>query len=212
MFSGIINTTGEILSIKKTHTGATCMQVDVGAPRSFLRKVRQGASIAVQGICLTATCISNRKRFFTADIIETTYRKTNVSHWCVGKKVNLEHSLSFGAGLDGHIVQGHVTGTATVERIEETDGDTGERYIEYTIDEKQQGAIVDQGSVAVDGVSLTIAKCNRHGFAVGITPYTWRHTTLELLKKGEIVNIETDLFLRAVAQKRDAKIAASMEV
>lgn len=200
MFSGIVQAMGRVREVRELHNDEQCLQLDIEMPRTLIRQIRRGASIAVQGICLTATRVSYRKRFFTADAITPTYDRTTMRHWRVGTAVNLERSLSVGMEFGGHIVQGHVTGVAKIERIDHgTNG--GERRIEFAIDSEQRAAIIDQGSITIDGVSLTVANCDAERFTVGIIPYTRQHTTLGLLATGETVNIETDLFLRAALQQ-----------
>lgn len=210
MFSGIVQATGKVHGVRELHNDEQRLQLDIEVPRKLIRKVRRGASIAVQGVCLTATNISYRRRFFTADVITPTYDRTTVGQWHIGKIVNLELALSVGMEVSGHIVQGHITGVATVKQTEH-DANRGGRCIEFAINSEQRVAIIDQGSIAIDGVSLTIASCNEECFMVGIIPYTWQYTTLGLLTAGNMVNIETDLFLRAALQQLRPITAQAME-
>lgn len=140
----------------------------------------------------------------SADVIPSTYRTTTIHRWSVGEQVNLERALSGQASFDGHIVQGHVTGTATVRNI---DIRNEQMAIAFAIDSAQADAIVSQGSIAINGISLTISECSETEFEVQITPYTHSHTTIQYLASGMQVNTETDIFLRYLARQLSARTA-----
>jgi len=197
MFSGIVEAIGSIIMI--TQKAAEQARIVIQVPRAIFRTLKVNMSISVQGVCLTVTQRNRSARTITADVISSTYTRTTVKEWNVGTKVNLERSLMVGDSFDGHIVQGHVTGTAIVKKVVSNDH---ERRISFLVDDEQRDAILPQGSVAVDGVSLTIRECKKEEFEVGIIPHTLINTTIQYLCQGMRVNIETDLFLRYLAAQR----------
>lgn len=218
MFSGIVEGIGTVREVDATvrEVDATAaqqqetsdkraMRIVIEAPAAIMRRLKRGVSIAAQGVCLTVTDTMRRKRRFAADIISTTYAHTTIGQWKVGREVNLETALSVGGVFGGHLVQGHVTGVGTVRRV--SDETEHERAIDCTIDSDQRIAIVQKGSITIDGISFTVAKCSDDGFAVGITPHTWAETTVHHLRVGSQVNIETDVFLRAAAEQLQRMIA-----
>ena len=138
MFSGIIQAMGTVRKIDDTANDgkqARRLHIAIEAPAVIIRGLRRGASIAVQGICLTVTDRARRRSTFEADVISTTYDSTTIGQWVVGDRVNLESSLSVGAEFGGHIVQGHITGMATVRQIDD-DADSGGRIITFAVDNR----------------------------------------------------------------------------
>ena len=216
MFSGIITAMGTVRALSYSNADATTstgahthidsdadraqMRIVIEVPRNIMRRLRQGASVAVQGICLTVTKLNRRKRLFTADVLLTTRACTTIECWTVGHWVNIELALAVGATLDGHIVQGHVSGTGTLMRI---DVQHAQHLLSFCTDDEQCRAIVKKGSIAIDGISLTIADCAENTFEVGVTPYTYTHTSIQHLTCGTKVNLETDVFLRYMISQQD---------
>ena len=147
-----------------------------------------GDSIAVAGICLTATSLS--KDFFTADVSEETLRYTVLGQRRLGDFVNLERALRVGDRLGGHIVSGHVDGTGVVKRIER-DGDSF--LYTFTSDDEILGRIIKKGSVTVNGISLTVAELTDDDFSIEVIPHTLSVTNIGKLKPGDIVNLENDM-------------------
>ncbi len=186
MFTGIIKSVGKVKSIKKSRGGIAL----VVSARS-LRKIEKGASIAVGGICLTVTAFSRGSFSFFA-MLET-IRKTTVSFWKKGQKVNLERSLKFGEELGGHLVSGHIEGVGEITAIVR---EGRSRLLKIETSVKILSRMVAQGSVALDGVSLTIADVGKNWFSVALIPYTLSHTSLRDLVIGDKVNIETDMIMR----------------
>lgn len=191
MFTGIIETIGTIRHITKKEK---VWDVSVAVTSDFLSGVKTGDSIAVNGVCLTVVAYTRDE--FTVQVVQET---RDASTWALqreGYKVNLEKALSARGRFDGHIVQGHVDGRATLTKIERA----GESYcLRFSCDTGVCSGIIPKGSVALDGVSLTVQSCSDNDFSVAIIPHTYAVTTLSLKKKGDMVNLETDVIGKYVA-------------
>ena len=161
------------------------LAVETGLP---VRSMELGASIAVNGACLTVT--KKGKNRFTVDVSPETLNRTSLAILGIGSLVNLEQPLRLQDGLGGHLVTGHIDGVAVVESIKSQGEFT---FFTFRIPAQLASFLVSKGSIAVDGVSLTINKCGRKGFSVAIIPFTLEHTNLRALRVGDKVNIETDL-------------------
>ncbi|RFC43248.1 MAG: riboflavin synthase [Verrucomicrobia bacterium] len=188
MFTGIITHLGTVL--RPTSTG-----LEIGTPREFLVRVTKGESIAVNGTCLTV--VRRRPTAFTVAVIPETFRRTQLGSLRAGSRVNLERPMTAQSFLSGHLVQGHVDGTARLRRITRQGNS---RVLAFVLPAPLARYIVEKGSIAVNGVSLTVMTATRSGFTVGIIPHTWEHTTLQALQVGDRVNIETDLVAKYVAK------------
>ena len=186
MFTGIIETTGKI--VERTQ-GALVFEV----PAAFLLKI--GDSIAVNGTCLTAVKIEGNK--ITANILEETWKRTNLGGLTAGDLVNLERPAQIGGRLDGHIVQGHVDGVGSIRTIKE--GPLGHEVV-IEVPKALTKYMVEKGSVAVDGISLTIIERGDDSFSFEAIPHTWTVTRLHTLKPGSPVNIEVDVVAKYVEQ------------
>ena len=147
-----------------------------------------GASIAVNGACLTVT--KKGKDRFAVDVSPETLNRTSLAILGIGSLVNLERPLRLQDGLGGHLVTGHIDGVAVVESIESQGEFT---FFTFRIPAQLASFLVSKGSIAVDGVSLTINECSRKGFSVAIIPFTLEHTNLRARRVGDKVNVETDL-------------------
>jgi len=195
MFTGIIEQLGLIESIEQKGTNFT---YTISAPMAAELKVDQ--SLAHDGVCLTVEQINGHQYQVTA--IEETIRKTNLSEWEVGKKINLERCMQMNGRLDGHIVQGHVDCTAVCMATQTLEGSWEFRF---EFDPSFASLIIEKGSVAVNGTSLTCFNVSDHAFTVAIIPYTYEHTSIHQLKLGDKVNIEFDILgkyvQRAIALK-----------
>lgn len=192
MFTGIVREVGTIESVARTSGGAK-LRVGLG---SLAADVAVGDSIAVSGACLTVSELSGGVAAF--DAVEETLRRTTLGELAPGAKVNLEPPVRAGEPLGGHFVTGHVDGVATCRSRRDV-GEGAEVFFEVPETEDTLLAdVVEKGSVAVDGVSLTVAKLDRSGFIVALVPHTLRRTTLGSLKPGARVNVETDLLVKAV--------------
>ncbi|AZR72954.1 riboflavin synthase subunit alpha [Anoxybacter fermentans] len=184
MFTGIIEEVGIILNITRgTNSGSLTI-----AAKKVLEDVEIGDSIAVNGVCLTVTSFT--KGQFTADVMPVTLDKTNLGELSPGKKVNLERALQLKSRLGGHLVSGHVDGVGTILSINQDDNAI---LIEIEAPEKLKPFVIREGSIAVDGISLTVAELTPKGFCVSIIPHTAKKTTLANRKVGDRVNLEGDI-------------------
>lgn len=191
MFTGLIEELGTVLAIDR---GEDTARLTIGA-KTVLDDVRDGDSITVNGCCLTVTSFAGDR--WTADVIATTLRATNLGGLEAGDPVNLERSVTAGTRLGGHIVQGHVDGVATLrDRTQEGLGQLLE--FELPADLALQRYLVDRGSVAIDGISLTVVTVREGTFTIGLIPETLSRTTLGTLPIGGEVNIEVDVLAKYV--------------
>ena len=183
MFTGIIEKTGIITEVIRLGTNTSfCVQSELAA------ELKIDQSLSHNGICLTVEEIENGIHRVTA--IEETILKTNASSWEAGKVINLERCMQLHGRLDGHLVQGHVDCTAEcIEVIEKA----GSWECRFSFPEKFAAFIIEKGSVTINGISLTCFNVTYDCFTVAIIPYTFEHTNMNSLKKGDIVNIEWDV-------------------
>lgn len=189
MFTGIVEHMGSITDTRSV-SGGRRLRIDVG---SIAADCAHGASICVSGVCLTVAGTAGQELDF--DVIAETIEKSTLGSKRVGDQVNLERSLQVGDRFDGHFVQGHVDGRAIVDRVVTS----ARQYVIWLRPEQTLVPyIVPKGSVAVDGVSLTIAAIEEGSFSVALTPTTLERTTLSLLTTRDSVNIETDIITRTI--------------
>lgn len=189
MFTGIIEAVGILRSIERERTN---LHFTFSCP--FTSELKIDQSLAHNGCCLTVVDIERDRYRVTA--IEETLLKTNAIDWKLGTKVNLERCTSMNGRLDGHIVQGHVDQTGNIKSINSLDGSYW-ITVEY---EEDQFTTVPQGSIALNGVSLTVARSAPGEFSVAIIPYTWDFTNMHILKEGDRVNLEFDIIGKYVAR------------
>ncbi|MCC2589688.1 riboflavin synthase [Chryseobacterium sp. MFBS3-17] len=191
MFTGIIESTGVVEHIE--HSGAN-IHFTLSCP--FTGELKIDQSVAHNGCCLTVVAIKDDR--YTVTAIAETLEKTNLGSWETGTVVNLERCVQMNGRLDGHIVQGHVDKTGKVISIENKDGSY---FITFQYD-NHEGAFVTvpQGSVTVNGISLTVARSGADDFSVAIIPYTWEFTNLQFLKPGDLVNLEFDIIGKYIAK------------
>lgn len=156
-----------------------------------------GASINVNGACLTV--IAHDKSHFTVDLSKETLRRTNLGTLKPGGLVNLERAMAVGGRLNGHIVQGHVDGTGTIDTVTSEDGDL---LIKISTSPEIICHIVEKGFIAVDGTSLTVIDCETHGFTIAVIPYTRQNTILSVNLPNDKVNLEVDILAKYVAKNR----------
>ena len=190
MFTGIVEATATVENIE---TMGTSVHFTMSCP--FTDELKIDQSLSHNGCCLTIEKIENQRYGVTA--IQETLEKTNLGSWKIGTKVNLERCVLMNGRLDGHIVQGHVDQTGTIKSIENLNGS---HYITIAYTEKDGFTTVPQGSITVDGISLTVAHSGENEFSVAIIPYTWEHTNLKNLKIGSRVNLEFDIIGKYVAK------------
>jgi len=191
MFTGIVQTTGKVIS--KTQTGDS-FEFEISPEEDkYSEDIKTGESISVNGVCLTVTAIENRSFKFTA--VKETLSKTNLGELIAGDYLNLEKAMSINSKLDGHLVQGHVDTTGKVNRIIENTG-SHEYFISFS--SKFRDFIIKIGSISIDGVSLTIADIPEETddsieIKIAIIPHTFQVTAFQYLKEGDTVNIEFDM-------------------
>lgn len=191
MFTGIIEEMGTVLAITKNAQSAV-LRI---AAKTVTEDVKQGDSIAVNGVCLTVT--SHRADEFTADVMHETLDRSSLGELHEGSKVNLERAMRLDSRLGGHIVTGHIDGTGRIRRVR---ADANAIWYSIAAGAAILNGIVEKGSVAVDGISLTVAKVAGQDFSVSVIPHTAAHTTLSGKKKGAVVNLETDCIGKYVAK------------
>ena len=190
MFTGIIETKGTIVDIVSQGTNKSFW---INSPISHNLSVDQ--SISHDGVCLTVEDVKNGMHKVTA--IQETLLKTTLNKWVKEGQVNLERCLQINGRLDGHIVQGHVDTTARCTAAVDKSGSW-----EYTFDIHKKFAhlIIEKGSIAINGTSLTIFNIGDHDFTVAIIPYTYDHTTIRYIKKDDLANIEFDMMGKYVSR------------
>jgi riboflavin synthase len=184
MFTGIIEGLGTIRKIRPRGQGRS-MTLDADFA---LEGTRIGDSISVSGACLTVVKLDGRR--FEVDVSPETLSKTTFERARIGDRVNLERALRFSDRIDGHLVSGHIDGIGTVAFRQSKGNAT---VIAFKVPEAISYYIITKGSVAVDGISLTVNNCGINGFEVGIIPHTAKLTTISFKKVGDLVNIETDM-------------------
>ncbi len=190
MFTGLIEAMGEVAELKPTPAG---FRLRLATP--LAKEVAPGESLAVNGVCLTV--IAADAEGLHADISPETARVSTLGSLKRGALVNLERPMRADARLGGHFVQGHVDATATVEDIRQ-DGDSW--WMTFKFPPLVAPYIVRKGSIAVNGISLTVAGVDDRRFDVQIIPYTWENTTLQNLKTDDLVNIECDIIGKYVVR------------
>jgi len=190
MFTGLISELGKVSAITKGESSAI---FTINAPL-LINEIKLGDSVAVNGVCLTATSITGTS--FTADVMVQTLSLTSLSQVSVGSNVNLELAAQLSARMGGHMVSGHIDGVATVVGLTQ-----GEKWLQLDIKvpEKLSRYIVNQGSIALDGVSLTVGEINDANLVtVWLVPETLERTNLAAKQPGDLVNIEVDLIAKYV--------------
>jgi riboflavin synthase len=188
MFTGLIADLGSVTALQRSELGAT---VEIRTP--LAQELTDGDSIAVNGVCLTAVSVHDGS--FQAQAMAETLARSSLGALRAGARVNLELALRVGDRLGGHVVQGHVDGTGTVTEIRE---EGFARVLGIEIDPQLQRYLTEKGSVAVDGVSLTVSALHEHGFAVSLIPETLGRTNLGSIGEGALVNVEVDIIAKHV--------------
>jgi len=199
MFTGIVKELGEITEMKKNGKN---IQFKIKT-KEILKGKEIGNSISINGICTTITKIENE--YFFVDIMQETCEKTNVNTCKINDFINLEPALTLNQGLDGHLVQGHIDGTAGIKEIV----DDEQRFqIKIKIPEEFKKHIALKGSITINGVSLTISDLRTSYFSVDLIPETLLKTNLRNLEKNDIVNIELDMiskYLEKLLEKKETE-------
>lgn len=208
MFTGIIQDVGTVLALERRQGD---VRLHVGVERISLATTAEGDSIAVSGVCLTALDIvaDGATPQFVADVSNETLALTTLGHLRIGSRVNLEPALRAGDPLGGHLVSGHVDGLAKVVRIE---GDARSVRIQFKVPRELAKYMARKGSVAIDGVSLTVNEVEDDIFGVNLIPHTQSVTTLGELQVGREVNLEVDTLARYVERLMQVERQTPIEV
>lgn len=189
MFTGIVE---ELGSVKRISRGARSVKLEIAATK-VIEDAHVGDSICTQGVCLTVTELGSGS--FAADVMHETLSRSSLGSLAVGDPVNLERAMPVGGRLGGHIVSGHIDGTGRIVRVK-NDGNA----VWYTVSAGPElmRYIVEKGSIAIDGISLTVARVSDASFAVSTIPHTGEMTTLSARREGDVVNLECDIIAKYV--------------
>ncbi|AYN06090.1 riboflavin synthase [Flavobacterium sp. 140616W15] len=190
MFTGIIETLGNVVEIRKDRDN-----LHITVDSSITNELKIDQSISHNGICLTVVNIQDS--LYTVTAIAETIQKTNIGDWKIGDIINLERGMKLGDRLDGHIVQGHVDQTGNCIAIEEANGSWNYTF-EY--DEKLNNITIEKGSITVNGVSLTVVNSKKNQFSVSIIPYTFENTNFKDFKVETKINLEFDVIGKYVSR------------
>tara|TARA_R110002167_G_scaffold158880_1_gene354214 strand:- start:2494 stop:3084 length:591 start_codon:yes stop_codon:yes gene_type:complete len=190
MFTGIIETLGEVRQLKREGGN---LHINIESYLAPELKIDQ--SLAHNGVCLTVVAINGNN--YTVTAIDETLQKTNLGKLVEGDKVNLERAMIMGARLDGHIVQGHVDQTGIITAIVEKNGSW---VFTFEYDGTTNNPTIEKGSITIDGTSLTVIDSGAHTFSVAIIPYTYEHTRFHSYTIGTVVNLEFDVIGKYVAK------------
>ncbi|WP_337881069.1 riboflavin synthase subunit alpha [Rheinheimera sp.] len=186
MFTGIVQ---RQVQVQQVHDQGQFRQLKLTVPTELLSQLERGASIAINGTCLTATDFDATAGWVQFDVIDETLQKTNLGALTQGSWVNFERSLSFGREIGGHLVSGHVHGTVAIRAVEKQDLNC---RIELELPAAFRPYVLSKGFIAVDGISLTVGDVTDHSFYLHLIPETLSVTTLGKRQSGDLVNIELD--------------------
>lgn len=191
MFTGIVEATGEVVSVEDADEGR---RIEVTAP--FSGELEEGQSVAISGVCLTVEAFDAER--FELFLSEETLERTSLGSVTVGTAVNLERALPADGRFDGHFVQGHVDGLGEITGIERVGGEGGDWVFGVSLPAGMARYVVEKGSIAVDGISLTVADLREDDFGVAIIPATYEATTLSEKSVGDPVHLEVDVVAKYV--------------
>ena len=202
MFTGLIEATGSVIAVEKN---AGAQRITVALPQATAARLNTGDSISVSGVCLTALdIVAKGDARFSADLAAETVARTSLSRLTSGSMVNLELPTPAGAPLGGHIVQGHVDGVAKVLALVPLtpDAPTATDWaLQLGVSEDLARYIVEKGSIAIEGISLTVAKMAAHIVTIAVIPHTYAATNLRSLREGDEVNVEVDVLAKYAEQR-----------
>lgn len=191
MFTGIIEERGILQEVQRS---VNCAKITIQA-KKVLEEIQLGDSIAVNGICLTVTSFT--KDVFTADVMPETWRRCSISQLNNRQIVNLERAMPINGRFGGHIVSGHIDGMGKIQGIKQEENAV---LYEILTEEKLLRYVVEKGSIAIDGISLTVTNVTDKSFFVSVIPHTVQNTNLKERKKGEFVNLEADCIGKYVSK------------
>ncbi len=190
MFTGIIETLGEVTKLEKDGSN---LHITINSTLGPELKIDQ--SVAHNGVCLTVVSLNETN--YTVTAIEETLQKSNLGNLEIGDKVNLERAMILGSRLDGHIVQGHVDQTGVCTSVEEKNGSW---FFSFQYDSSSGNPTIEKGSITIDGTSLTVVDSGDSTFSVAIIPYTYENTRFNSYEAGTVVNLEFDVIGKYVAK------------
>jgi riboflavin synthase len=196
MFTGLVETVGRVAEVAR-RAGALRLAIASSLP---VAEMEHGESVAVDGVCLTV--VERRGDRFCADVVPETLRHSTLSSVRPGRRVNLERALQLGDRLGGHLVQGHVDATAPLRAVHRCGGDY---RLQVALVEEIRPYVAYKGSIALQGVSLTVAAVDRESFEVALVPETLERTTLSELRRGDAINVEVDLLARYLERLLEAR-------
>lgn len=212
MFTGLVEGTGEVLLFEPREGAARLV---VSAP-TIARRLREGDSVAVSGVCLTALGIEadNGRELFAADLAEETIARTNLSRLRPGSAVNLELPTPAGSPLGGHIVQGHVDGVGTLIALDAVrpGADDSDWVLRIRLPEPLMRYVAEKGSITVEGISLTVAGVAADEVRIAIIPHTYAATNLHTLASGDGLNIEVDVLAKYAESRQRAEQGTGLTV
>lgn len=186
MFTGIITNLGRVVNKTKT-------SLIIKTDKDFLTRLEKGTSVAIDGICLTV--VTYNKNSFEVNVMPETINRTNIQYLQSGNLVNLELPATANSFLSGHFVAGHIDGTAKLRKITQ---EGNSRILKLSIPTLLSKYIVEKGSIAVNGISLTVIEAAKNYFTVGIIPHTWAKTVLHTMKIGDFANVEVDILAKYI--------------
>ena len=195
MFTGIIETVGLISNLEKFKGN-----LNITLKSKLAKELKVDQSVSHNGVCLTVIDVSND--LYTITAIEETIKKSNIGFWKVGDVINLERAMKIGDRLDGHMIQGHIDQIGTCTKIIEEDGSWVFTF-DYT---PSSNITVEKGSIAINGISLTVVNSKKNSFSVAIIPYTYKYTNFNKLQVGDNINLEFDVigkYISKILSKRD---------
>jgi len=184
MFSGIVSGIGSVKSIKHKND---IISIEVKAPKNFSKKLKKGASVSVDGVCLTA--INSDSDTIKFDVIEETLSRTTIGNFVKGQKVNLERSMTASSEIGGHLISGHIHCVSEIISINEK---KSSKDMKISIPKGMDKYILEKGYIGINGCSLTVGKVFKTNFNIHLIPETLKVTNLDLLKEKSLVNIELD--------------------
>jgi len=184
MFSGIVSGIGSVKSIKHKND---IISIEVKAPKNFSKKLKKGASVSVDGVCLTA--INSNSDTIKFDVIEETLSRTTIGNFVKGQKVNLERSMTASSEIGGHLISGHIHCVSEIISINEK---KSSKDIKISVPRGMDKYILEKGYIGINGCSLTVGKVFKTNFNIHLIPETLKVTNLDLLKEKSLVNIELD--------------------
>lgn len=196
MFTGIVEGLGEVVSVEATEAGARIVLA-----LAFAGELEAGQSVAVNGCCLTVAGLDRPAGTAAFDLLGETLRVTNLGGLCAGDRANVERALRAGERMGGHFVQGHVDCVSRIRALERRGGD---HRLEVDLPQNFARYVAHRGSIAVDGISLTVAELGEDSFAVWIIPHTFAVTNLQGRRVGDPVNLEFDILAKYVERGRES--------